>query len=77
MLSGRSDICRSDFQDKYAELKKEDCWNQIKKTVAKSFGQNRTRKWKSTVIYKSQENKTKSFMVDEQNLIILNEIFVV
>lgn len=52
MLTGRSDVCGSDFQGKCAELKKRRMEPPVlkietdQKTIPKSCGQNRTRKWK-------------------------------
>lgn len=52
ILTGRSDVCGSDFQGKCAKLKKRRMEPPVlkiepnQKAIPKSSGQNRTRKWK-------------------------------
>lgn len=55
MLTGRSEVCGSDFQGKFAVKKEE--WNprvrNRTKSIIKNSGQNKIRKWKSTDTYRN------------------------
>lgn len=70
MLTGRSDVCGSDFQGKCAELKKRRMEPPVlkietnQKTIPKSC-QNRTRRWKEYCYLQKLRDKSRSFVDDD------------